>query len=327
MSLLKYFSCLIFFLTFSSAYAQTDTTDKISAYNQKKHERGRVIYNYRCYFCHGYSGDAKTLASTYLKPQPRDFTSLLAEQLSREEMLHIVKEGRKKTGMAGFANILTQQEIEWVVDFVRSEFIQAKRKNTQYHTKSNGWPNHQRYANAFPFATGVIKLDTPWKQLSVEQRRGKQRFLTSCISCHDRAKVKNEGPHWEPMAVSYPLKKNPLKIEHDAISGASVYQQHEQSPVIAELSLEGKKGKSLYLKNCAFCHAKDGTGRNWIGTFLQPHPRDLTSSNFLKQQNYNLIYIIENGLPGTTMPAWKSVLSKTEIKSIAAYINEAFQKQ
>ncbi len=326
MSFLKYFACLLLFANFSTSYVQADTTDKISKLNSANHERGRAIYNFRCYFCHGYSGDAKTLASTYLKPQPRDFTSLLPEQLKRKEMLHVVKEGRNKTAMAGFKNILTPQEIEWVVDFVRSEFILAKRQNTLYHTKSNGWPNHQRYVNAFPFATGVIKLDTPWEQLSIEQRHGKQRFLTSCISCHDRAKVKNEGLHWEPMAISFPLKKNPLKIETDVTSAASVYQQHEQSPAITKLSPEGKKGKKLYLENCAFCHAKDGTGRNWIGTFLQPHPRDLTKLNFTKKQKGKLIYIIENGLSGTTMPAWKNVLSKAEMKSIAVYINEVFRK-
>ncbi len=326
MSPLKYLAGLLIFANFSVGYVQADSTEKISDHDLNKHERGRAIYNFRCYFCHGYSGDAKTLASTYLKPQPRDFTSLLPGQLGRKEMLHVVMKGRNKTGMAGFANILTQQEIEWVVDFIRSEFIQAKRKNTQYHTKSNGWPNHERYVNAFPFATGLIKLDTPWEQLTVEQRRGKQRFLTSCISCHDRGKVKNEGLHWEAMAVSFPLKKNPLKIKTDTISGASVYQQHEQSPAIAELSKEGKKGKKLYLENCAFCHAKDGTGRNWIGAFLEPHPRDLTKSNLEIKQKDSLIYVIENGLAGTTMPAWKSVLSKAEIKSIAVYINEAFRK-
>ncbi len=39
------------------------------------HEQGRAVYNFRCYFCHGYSGDAKTLAATYLQPPPRDFSA------------------------------------------------------------------------------------------------------------------------------------------------------------------------------------------------------------------------------------------------------------
>jgi len=38
------------------------------------HELGRKVYNFRCYFCHGYSGDARTVAASQLLPPPRDFT-------------------------------------------------------------------------------------------------------------------------------------------------------------------------------------------------------------------------------------------------------------
>jgi cytochrome c oxidase cbb3-type subunit 3 len=34
--------------------------------------------------------------------------------------------------------------------------------------------------------------------------------------------------------------------------------------------------------------------------------------------------VIREGLPGTTMSAWKSVLSESQIDSVAAYINKAF---
>ena len=59
-----------------------------------RHEAGRAIYNYRCYFCHGYSGDARTLASTYLTPPPRDFTRSAPEALARDTMLRAVTGGR-----------------------------------------------------------------------------------------------------------------------------------------------------------------------------------------------------------------------------------------
>jgi cytochrome c oxidase cbb3-type subunit III len=55
------------------------------------HERGRAIYNYRCYFCHGYSGDAKTLAASYLEPRPRDFRAASLEQLPRERIARAVR--------------------------------------------------------------------------------------------------------------------------------------------------------------------------------------------------------------------------------------------
>ncbi|HEY5641885.1 MAG TPA: hypothetical protein VIS31_03340, partial [Woeseiaceae bacterium] len=39
---------------------------------------GEAIYRFYCYQCHGYAGDAQTLASASLSPPPRDFTSVAA---------------------------------------------------------------------------------------------------------------------------------------------------------------------------------------------------------------------------------------------------------
>ena len=119
-----------------------------------RHELGREIYNYRCYFCHGYSGDAQTLASSYLVPPPRDFTALAPEDLPREAMIATVTDGKPGTAMHGFARLLDAAEIATVVDFVRVEFIELKRPNTRYHTAENGWSDHHRYRDAFPFVTG-----------------------------------------------------------------------------------------------------------------------------------------------------------------------------
>lgn len=126
-----------------------------------EHALGRRIYNFRCYFCHGYSGDAQTLASTYLSPPPRNFVATRVDQLSTAQMLSAVTKGRAGTAMQGFESLLTATEIAAVVDFVRQEFILAKASNTRYHTAENGWPEHQRYAAAFAFATGSLMIDTP----------------------------------------------------------------------------------------------------------------------------------------------------------------------
>ena len=48
---------------------------------------GRALYDRHCYFCHGYSGDARTAAAAALEPPPRDFT---AGMLPRERMLEAV---------------------------------------------------------------------------------------------------------------------------------------------------------------------------------------------------------------------------------------------
>ena len=307
--------------------ALATTPQNQTAADKQKHEQGRKIYNFRCYYCHGYSGDARTLSSRFLSPPPRDFTALSAQSPGRENMLKSVREGHPNTAMAGFANILTPEEIEQVVDFVRNEFILHKKENTRYHTRENGWPNHERYLIAYPFATGKIALDEKPENLSAEQIQGRQLFLDTCISCHDRAHVHEQGPVWETSAVSFP--RNNTSADYlkkvDDISEASVYARHDIAPEINALTPIEKKGKQLFEDNCAFCHAADGTGKNWIGSFLEPHPRNLTDENSMAGMTpARLRRAIEEGLEETSMPAWKNVLDKEEIDALIAYIHVAF---
>jgi len=287
-------------------------------------EAGREIYNYRCYFCHGYSGDAKTLASTYLTPPPRDFTRAGPENLPRELMIATVVAGKPGTAMHGFSRLLSRDEITAVVDFVRVEFIAHRRANTRYHTPENGWPDHQRYRSAFPFASGEIPIDRDWEQLTPEQSRGKQLFLTACVTCHDRARVEDEGAIWSKQSVSYP-RNNYSHTRVDAISSASAYARHDVPPAVSVLPAEAARGKLLWQQNCAFCHAADGTGENWIGSFLEPRPRNLTDAGFMRGMTEDLLLErIREGVENTSMPAWKNVLSEIQIRQLISYIDTAF---
>jgi len=231
--------------------------------------------------------------------------------------------------MRGFNGSLSTADIAAVVDFVRLEFMTNKAVNTRYHTAENGWPDHERYAVAFPFALGKIAIDTPTESLSPQQQLGKRVFLASCVTCHDRAKVSDPGVVWEPRPVSYPRNQytasEPAPSNVDATSQASVYAKHEHAPQLAGLTARERRGEKLFQNNCAFCHAADGTGKNWIGQFLNAHPRNLTDATFMQTMTYaRLKQVIENGLPGTTMSAWKNVLQPEEIDSIISYINKAF---
>jgi cytochrome c oxidase cbb3-type subunit 3 len=314
----RVFLSLLFTFTVSADGAS------IEASNADIHEQGRAIYNYRCYFCHGFSGDANTLTSTYLDPPPRDFTRTNPASLPRQVMIEIVRGGKPGTAMHGFSRLLNDHEIAAVVEFVRMEFMLEQRPNTHYHTVANGWPNHDRYRDAFPFATGAMALDTPWKQLSPAQVRGKQLYLTSCITCHDRAVVRQEGEIWSKQSVSYP-RNNYSHSEIDAITSASIYAKHDIDPQLDKLSAQASQGKKLWRQNCAFCHAADGTGDNWIGSFLEPKPRNLTDENFMQQMTTDvLLERIRDGIKNSSMPAWKNVLSDSQIRQIISYIDEAF---
>jgi cytochrome c oxidase cbb3-type subunit III len=299
-------------------------------------ELGRRIYNFRCYYCHGYSGNARTLAATMLTPKPVDFTNTSTNILSRERMLQSIQSGRPGTAMMSFASVLQPNEIVAVADFIRHEFMVDKAENTRYHIEANGWFNHERYAAAFPFATGKLALDTPWEQLTPQQADGKRLFMTSCVSCHDHARVNDEGMHWESRAVSYPRNQfspgdnSTPSQQHrdqpvDAMTSATPYHLHDQPPKLDGLTESEHRGETLFQQNCAFCHAADGTARNWIGSFMEPHPRDLTKSPVMDSMTRTrLRTVIRDGLAGTSMPAWKSVLSEQQIEDIIAYVGRAF---
>lgn len=299
-------------------------------------ERGRDIYNTRCYFCHGYAGDAKTLAASYLTPPPRDFSRTPRTTLSRTQMIEAVTHGRPNTGMMRFSDVLNAEDIAAVVDFVRSAFMGGVTANTRYHTPENGWPDHARYEAAFPFALGAIPLDTPGEKLDEAQQAGRRLFLSSCVTCHDRGRVTDAGEIWNRKSISFPRAayshQNDPKpatasapLEVDAVSGASPFADHDRPPPADELTDQQRQGKALFEKNCAFCHGADGTGKNWIGSFLQPHPRDLTVEQWAQEVTpERLRTVIRDGLSNTTMSAWRTVLTAEQIDALVEYVMRMF---
>jgi cytochrome c oxidase cbb3-type subunit 3 len=308
-------SILLLMLAAPSAHAETGTLAKAAG-----NDMGRKVYDFYCYQCHGYSGDARTLASTYLDPQPRNFAAADPGALTHDQMVDAVTRGRAGTAMVSFTSVISDDEVEAVVGYIRNSFMQNERPNIIYHTRENGWDNHDRYAAAFPFANGEIPLDTPWEQLTGPQQAGKTLFMQSCISCHDRAVVEDEGAIWELRALSYPRRHYSHRMDMDSISAASPYGMHDQPPDTSMLSEAQQRGAELFQQNCAFCHGADATGKNWIGSFLEPRARDLTADEITQRATERLAFVIRNGLEGTSMPAWKHVLSDEQIDDVISYL-------
>lgn len=258
-------------------------------------------------------------------PKPRNFVTTAPGELSRSSMIDVVTHGRAGSAMMGFGALLKPAEVAAVVDFVRAEFMEGARMNTRYHTAENGWPDHEKYSAAYPFALGQVAIDAEGATLTPELRAGRQLFLSSCVSCHDRSFVTQEGAIWESRPLSYPRNGYSHRADAaDAISGASAYKVHEMPPTMPGLTSAEQRGQVLFQKNCAFCHAPDGTGRNWIGSFLEAHPRDLTGARVATMSDAQIAEVIRNGIKETTMSAWKSVLTEEQILSIVAYIRRVF---
>ncbi|UCH46600.1 MAG: c-type cytochrome [Betaproteobacteria bacterium] len=311
-------------------------------------DRGKSLYEFYCYQCHAYSGNANTVAATYLTPKPRDFSRTDPALLSREQMLDAVRAGKPGTAMTSFARVLSSGDMAAVVDYVRSNLMGSQRPELAYHTPANGWEDHQRYEPAFVFALGTVPIDTAWEELSPKQRIGRKLFLSACITCHEPRRVDNEPLKFEPRAVSYPRSTDtcidchagrprellPLsKARPNALTGnkgaeslpnfleASPYLIHGRPKQVQNLSESELRGKELFLAHCAFCHAADGSSKNWIGSFLEPRPRELRPEHIsnTKSSSY-LRAVIRDGIPGTSMPSWKNVLTERETNDLVEFL-------
>ncbi|MBI5897943.1 MAG: c-type cytochrome [Rhodocyclales bacterium] len=299
----------------------------VGAFASTKGPDGRAIYNFRCYFCHGYSGNAKTVASSFLIPPPADFTRASPNDLTVSKIEEALRHGRPGTAMKSFASIIDEAEIKAVAAFVHDEFVVRKAVNTRYHTPENGWPDHQRHAAAFPFATGEIGLDQPWESLTPEQARGRRLFMETCITCHDRGTKDHQDIAWDSRPVSFPRNNFSFTVPPtpDMLASASPYAMHDVRPRAKGLSRSERRGEKLFQANCAFCHAADGTGKNWIGSFLEPHPRNLRDPAIMSgMSRQRFIQAVGEGLANTSMPAWKQVLKSGEISDIADYVSRVF---
>src|SRR5216110_2997852 len=87
-------------------------------------------------------------------------------------------------------------------------------------------------------------------------------------------------------------------------------------------------GKKVYVKWCAGCHGDGGAGDGTAAAHMLPRPRNFTGAIYKIRTtasgqlptDADLMRAIDEGLPGSAMPAWKGRLSDAERRDVAAYI-------
>jgi DMSO reductase family type II enzyme heme b subunit len=87
-------------------------------------------------------------------------------------------------------------------------------------------------------------------------------------------------------------------------------------------------GKAIYEARCEGCHGADGKGDGPGASAMVPRPRDFTTGAFKVRttesgeapSDADLVKVIADGMPGTTMPAWRGILSDKQLQDVAAYI-------
>jgi len=98
--------------------------------------------------------------------------------------------------------------------------------------------------------------------------------------------------------------------------------------VVSAAAQDTTAGHVVYTKWCAGCHGDQGDGKGPGGAYMLPRPRDFTGAVYKIRTtasgqlptDADLMHAIDEGLPGSAMPAWKARLSETDRKNVMAYI-------
>jgi len=88
------------------------------------------------------------------------------------------------------------------------------------------------------------------------------------------------------------------------------------------------QGRLVYQKWCAGCHGDSGRGDGYAATRLWPRPRDFTRALYQVRttatgelpRDEDIRHVVDEGMPGTSMPAWKATLSSDERAAVVRYV-------
>jgi len=84
------------------------------------------------------------------------------------------------------------------------------------------------------------------------------------------------------------------------------------------------RGEAIYKRYCAMCHGDDGAGNGEAGRSLNPPPGNLVWLSDVPERQWDefMIWTISEGgsALGTSMPAYKQLLSREDIWAVTAYI-------
>ena len=88
------------------------------------------------------------------------------------------------------------------------------------------------------------------------------------------------------------------------------------NPLEAEAAAAGAE---VFRTNCEMCHGPQGHGDGPAGQSLEPKPRNLANIQAAAGDDF-LFWRIHDGKPGTSMVAWKGILSDEQIWQVISFI-------
>jgi len=110
------------------------------------------------------------------------------------------------------------------------------------------------------------------------------------------------------------------------IQPALSYDPRLLNPVPATADVVARGGV-LFQENCLSCHGAGGFGDGPLSAGMFPKPADFSAPHTRAHPDGQLFAWIQNGKPGTDMPAFGSTLTDQQIWEVIDYIQVAFQDE
>ncbi len=317
-----------------------------------------LLYHNYCSVCHGDKGDGNSHARSSLNPPPRDFTRPeAAVALTRERMLAAVRDGIPGTAMAGWKTQLSEEEMEAIVDYIRTRFMppvasQEAGRGRQIYAETCSVCHGDR-------GTGAIwaheSLNPPPRNFTTEAARQeltRDRMVTSVTYGRPGTAMAGFGRQLSPAdieaVVDYiraafmtPATAAGISGTHAAgkppISGKAVPAFPNSgnarptagidmaAPMPEGLKGDPVRGQELYMLNCIACHGPNGDGNGPRAYFISPKPRNFLLPASRRSLNRPALFRgISKGKLGTEMPAWEKVLTRQQIADITEFMFRQF---
>lgn len=133
-------------------------------------------------------------------------------------------------------------------------------------------------------------------------------------------KMLGEEEIWNVILFLYDHVGQVPRMWNQQVSKAVTGMKEKSQAQRAALDADG-----LYQFHCEVCHGEKGAGNGLAAEFVYPKPRDFTTGPFkyknspfktLPPTDEDLFRTIKDGLHGTAMPAWGSVLSDDQIRGL-----------
>jgi cytochrome c oxidase cbb3-type subunit I/II len=94
------------------------------------------------------------------------------------------------------------------------------------------------------------------------------------------------------------------------------------APSTSQKTASVDQGKALFAANCASCHGDRGSGNGPTAGALAPPP---TNFGLKEPTQRRALEVLENGVPGTAMPPWKSQLDVEQRHALAEFVRSLYR--